>query len=127
MNCCPAAHKLAAVVIGVYGLLTLGGGIWGYVSKGSKASLIAGVVAGVVLLLCVAGTAWSPRVSFSVAVLVALALLVQFAPKVWEHRNELYDFAATGPGRTAVLMTGGGLMTVLAALYGLLTRAGPTS
>ena len=47
--------SLPAVVVVVYGLLTLIGGVIGYLKARSTASLIAGVTAGALLFLCAYG------------------------------------------------------------------------
>lgn len=68
-----------AVVMLVYGLLVASGGVMGYVSAKSVASLVAGVASGLVLLMA-AGLMW--RGSFNagwwIALVVTLALLARF-------------------------------------------------
>ena len=43
--------NLTGSVILIYGIITLSGGIYGYVSKSSIASLIAGSVSGIILII----------------------------------------------------------------------------
>jgi uncharacterized membrane protein (UPF0136 family) len=65
----------------VFGVLTIVGGIIGYVSKGSVPSIIAGTVAGVLLLL---GAFLLPNhvvAGLAIELIISLLLAGQFVPK----------------------------------------------
>src|SRR5438128_8664311 len=65
----------------VFGILTIAGGIVGYVKAGSMASIIAGSISGVLLLL----SAWlmpeHQAAGLVVALVIYLLLAAQFVPK----------------------------------------------
>jgi uncharacterized membrane protein (UPF0136 family) len=65
----------------VFGVLTVVGGIIGYVSKGSVPSIVAGSVAGILLLV---GALLLPNhllAGLAIALIVSLLLAGQFVPK----------------------------------------------
>ena len=68
----------------IFGILTIAGGIVGYVKAGSVVSVIAGSVAGILLLLA----AWlmpdHQAAGLIVALLVSLPLAGQFVPKFFK-------------------------------------------
>lgn len=72
------ANKLYFVVFGV---LTVVGGIVGYVKAGSVASVIAGSITGVLLLVAAFLLPEHRAIGLATAFLVSLVLAVQFAPK----------------------------------------------
>ena len=43
--------SLAKIVLSIYGLLMLGGGVMGYVKAGSKPSLIMGIISGILIFI----------------------------------------------------------------------------
>lgn len=64
----------------IYALLVLGGGVMGYTRRGSKPSLIAGSVCGVILLISFfAALGGSAVTGLVLGLVVALLLLVVFA------------------------------------------------
>src|SRR5215213_740885 len=65
----------------VFGLLTVVGGIIGYVSKGSVPSILAGSIAGLALLAAAFFLPGYPEAGLIVAGLVSLLLAGQFVPK----------------------------------------------
>ena len=65
----------------VFGLLTIVGGVIGYVKAGSTASIIAGSIAGVLLLIAAWLLPGSPVVGLGLAIVISLALAGQFVPK----------------------------------------------
>lgn len=71
----------------IFGALTILGGVIGFVKAKSKASLIAGGIAGVLLL----GAAWfmagSPTAAAAVALVVSLLLAGRFLPVFWRTRG----------------------------------------
>jgi uncharacterized membrane protein (UPF0136 family) len=74
--------RVPAIISFVFGTLVLLGGVYGFVSKGSMPSLMAGVVCE--LLLCVAGFGFlkGQRWALPLAVVVGLLLLGRFAPGI---------------------------------------------
>jgi len=65
----------------LYGLLTIGMGVQGYVGSQSMASLIAGGGLGALVLAAVAITRTQPRIGYILALVLAVLLLGRFAPK----------------------------------------------
>ena len=65
---------VAVVVVMVLGLFSLVGGVIGYVKAESKASLIAGLISGVVLLGCAFGIAKGNRIASLVSLGIAFLL-----------------------------------------------------
>ncbi len=64
----------------VFGLLTIVGGLMGYVKAGSTASLIAGSVSGILLLLAAFLLSGNLVVGLALAALVSVALAGRFVP-----------------------------------------------
>jgi uncharacterized membrane protein (UPF0136 family) len=121
----PPVQLIAAAVIALYGLVSLVGGILGYLLKGSTASLVAGGIAGVLLLACAGAAFRQPFWSLVGGIIVALALLGRFAAVTVRHREELGAFLNEGSGITAYVMIVGGGLVILAAGLALLAEAGP--
>jgi uncharacterized membrane protein (UPF0136 family) len=65
----------------VFGILTIAGGIMGYVKAGSAASIIAGSVAGVLLLVAAFLLPEHRGAGLATAFIVSLLLAAQFVPK----------------------------------------------
>jgi uncharacterized membrane protein (UPF0136 family) len=118
----PLLHKLAAGMMALYGALSIGLGTAGFVEKASIPSLAAGGLAGLLLLGCAVVTLRRPVWSLAGAILVALALLGFFTPRLIRERQALGEFVGTLAGQTAVLMTVGGLLVVLTSGMALATR-----
>lgn len=82
--------RTAAVVGIVYGLVSLVGGVQGYLSKGSTASLIAGGAAGVLLVaagaLALTGRSWP----LWILGIVAVALVGRFAPAFLKNTSNVW-------------------------------------
>ena len=70
------------VVIALYALLNIGGGIEGYISKGSVPSVISGTIAGVLLIGALAFSMTSPKNGYIICAVIALADLGFFGPKL---------------------------------------------
>ncbi len=66
--------SVATIVVGCYGAFSLVGGLIGYLKAKSQASLVAGSVSGVLLLVCSYGVAHGSRAAAVGALLIALAL-----------------------------------------------------
>jgi len=65
----------------VFGVLTIAGGIVGYVKAGSVASIIAGSITGVLLLAAAFLLPEHRMVGLATALIVSLLLAAQFIPK----------------------------------------------
>jgi uncharacterized membrane protein (UPF0136 family) len=83
----PTTHLVAAVVTILYGLISLTGGIMGYVKAHSVPSLVAGGIAGVLLILCGVGIAYYPVPSLVAAKVLAALLAIRFAI-AWVRKKE---------------------------------------
>ena len=66
----------------VFGLLSAFGGYMGFKKAGSKASLIAGFACGLLLVVASLLPPAQPNVSFIIGLVVSVALLGQFLPKL---------------------------------------------
>lgn len=84
----------------VFGLLTIVGGIIGYVKAGSTASIIAGAISGIALLVAAFLLPGNPALGLIIAGVVSLLLAGRFIP----------NFMQTGKVMPA------GLMAVLSAI-----------
>lgn len=74
--------QIAGFIVLVYGVLTAGGGVMGYVKASSKPSLIAGLVSGALLLACGALILSGLVLGAWGAAAIALALLVIFVVRM---------------------------------------------
>jgi uncharacterized membrane protein (UPF0136 family) len=121
----PTTHWIALGITALYGIVSLVGGIIGYVRADSRASLVAGGIAGVLLLLCAAGVFYRPVLSLSGAIIISIALLGRFVPSLVRHRDDFGEFLATTAGVVALVMVIGGLLVVVFSALALATRASP--
>ena len=74
----------ARIVMAVYGLLMLVGGVGGYAKAHSAKSLIAGIVSGALIGLAYNLSRQQPRAGFGVAAVVALGLVAVFVIRIQE-------------------------------------------
>jgi len=81
-------QKVAAILAGLYGVVSLTGGIIGYVTKDSIPSLAAGGGAGVLLILCAAGAFYKPLWALLGAAVIAMVLLGRFLPALIRQLND---------------------------------------
>ena len=65
----------------IFGLLTIVGGILGYVKAGSTASIVAGAITGVLLLVAAFLLPEHRVAGLATALIISLLLAAQFAPK----------------------------------------------
>ena len=79
---------LASAVTALYGAFSLVGGVIGYLKAKSRASLVAGSVSGIVLLVCAAGLRDGNRNAAIGSLLVALALGGRFAG-TWRRNHRV--------------------------------------
>ena len=66
----------------VFGALTILGGIMGYVKAGSVASIVAGAITGVLLLIAALLLPAHPTAGLATGFVVSLLLAAQFVPKL---------------------------------------------
>jgi uncharacterized membrane protein (UPF0136 family) len=77
----PQSMEAAKIYFIVFGALTIAGGIVGYVKAGSVASIIAGSITGVLLLVAAFLLPEHRTIGLATALIVSLLLAAQFAPK----------------------------------------------
>src|SRR5712692_3247301 len=113
MNGVPTTHWIAVAIIALYGLVSVVGGILGYVRAESVPSLVAGGIAGLLLLLCAAGVFYAPAAALGGAIVIAVLLLGRFVPSLVEHRNEFGEFVGTLKGMVALIMVSDGVVVII--------------
>jgi uncharacterized membrane protein (UPF0136 family) len=90
----------------LFGVLTIAGGIFGYVKAGSVASIIAGSITGVLLLVAAFLLPQHRGVGLATALVISLLLAAQFIPK----------FLQTGRAMPAGMMSILSVIGVIAAI-----------
>ena len=90
----------------VFGVLTIAGGVVGYVKAGSVASIIAGSITGVLLLTAAFLLSEHRAIGLATAFIVSLLLAAQFVPK----------FIRTGRVMPAGMMSVLSVIGVIAAI-----------
>lgn len=103
-------QTVALVATAAYGVLSLAGGIMGFVKAGSRASLIAGGVSGVLLIGSAVLAASNPVAGFIIASVISAALIARFA-------KSAFGAGAKPVGRVMVF---GGLAVLVTAGLALL-------
>ena len=98
-------HTVAIAAAAGYGVLSLAGGVMGFVRANSRASLIAGGVSGLLLLGGAVLAVSQPTLGLGLAALVSAALVARFA------RSALGKRASS----VAYVMVGGGVAVLVAA------------
>jgi uncharacterized membrane protein (UPF0136 family) len=99
-------------------MVSIVGGMLGY-RAGSVISLVAGGIAGLLLLLCAAGIFYMPTVSLGAAIVIAVLLVGRFVPSLVEQRDQLGEFVSTTKGMVALLMVIGGVLVILVSALAL--------
>ena len=94
----------------IFGILTVAGGIMGYVSKRSVASLIAGGITGVLLLVAAFYLRTKVNEPLILGLVVSVALAGRFIPNYIEKK-------ALIPGGLMALLSGVSIVVTLVALY----------
>ena len=74
--------EAAKIYFIIFGLLTIAGGIMGYVKAGSVASIIAGAITGVLLLIAAFLLPEHRVAGLTIALIVSILLAAQFLPKL---------------------------------------------
>ena len=95
--------SLPALIVGLYGLLSLAGGLIGFVKSRSLPSLIAGSLSGLVLLACAAGVQHGHRMAAWVSLVLALMLGGRFAG-VWRRKRRIMPDLVMVVGAALVLI-----------------------
>jgi uncharacterized membrane protein (UPF0136 family) len=90
----------------VFGVLTIAGGVVGYVKAGSVASIIAGSITGVLLLVAAFLLPEHRAIGLATAFIISLLLAAQFVPK----------FIRTGRVMPAAMMSILSVIGVIAAI-----------
>lgn len=103
---------MGQIVLVVYALLMLGGGIGGYVSKHSVPSLVSGIASAVVLGVAFVLSRSQPRPAFALGAATALVLAVFFTKRLMT---------------THKFMPSGGLLLLSLFVAGLLAYAWQSS
>lgn len=73
--------EVAKIYFIVFGVLTIAGGIVGYLKAGSVASIIAGSITGILLLVAAFLLPEHRTIGLATAFIISLLLAAQFAPK----------------------------------------------
>lgn len=98
---------LAKIYFILFGILTIVGGVIGYVKAGSTASIIAGSISGILLLAAAFLLPQYLAGGLGLAVIVSLLFAVQFIPK----------FIQTGKAMPAGMMS---ILSVIGLILGIL-------
>ena len=95
---------LVVWVVALYGIVSLVGGVIGYVKAKSIASLIAGTISGVLLLLCAYGIGQGVRAAAIGSVVIAAALGGRFAGTWRRTRRVMPDLVMAILGLCTLLV-----------------------
>jgi len=98
--------ETAKIYFVVFGVLTIAGGVVGYLKAGSVASIIAGSITGVLLLIAAFLLPEHRAIGLATAFIVSLLLAAQFVPK----------FIRTGRVMPAGMMSVLSVIGVIAAI-----------
>lgn len=115
------SQKTAAFLAGIYGVVAIAGGTIGFLA-GSTASIVAGGISGVLLLLSAwAALYYKPSWGLIAAAVLSLALIIRFVMVVVQSLNAGKELTPTGP-----VMIGGGVIVLLASVYALIKKGAGT-
>jgi uncharacterized membrane protein (UPF0136 family) len=103
-----AMFEFAQIYLYVFGALTIVGGVIGFVKAGSKASLIAGGISGVLLLVAGWLTASKPTAGLVLGLILSLLLAGRFVPAFLKTKKPM------PAGMMSVLSIVGLVVTALA-------------
>jgi uncharacterized membrane protein (UPF0136 family) len=70
------------IVVALYALLNIGGGVAGFITKHSIPSVISGTVAGMLLIGALAYSMTNPKIGYIICGVIAIADLGFFGPKL---------------------------------------------
>ncbi len=91
-------------VVGFFGFFSLVGGFIGYIKAQSKASLVAGLISGILLLACAYGLMQGYPQARTIAILVSLALGLRFAMTLMKKRRVMPDLIMVVLSLTSLLL-----------------------
>ena len=94
------------IVVTLYGLFSLAGGLIGYVKAGSMASIVAGGISGIILLLSAWGISKENKSSAYVALVVALLLGGRFIMTLIKSFKVMPDLLMVVFSLVTLLMVG---------------------
>jgi uncharacterized membrane protein (UPF0136 family) len=104
----PWVELLARTFFFVFGVITVGGGVMGYVKAQSKASLIAGGLGGFLLIVGAAVIGFTTsRLGVAPVLAVSLALAGRFVPAYWETRKQMPQGLMAGLSTAGILLAAG--------------------
>jgi uncharacterized membrane protein (UPF0136 family) len=98
--------EAAKIYFIVFGVLTIAGGVVGYVKAGSVASIVAGSITGILLLVAAFLLPEHRAIGSATAFIISLLLAAQFAPK----------FIRTGRAMPAGMMSILSVIGIIAAI-----------
>jgi uncharacterized membrane protein (UPF0136 family) len=75
------------VALGIYAALLVAGGVIGFVKAGSRPSLIAGTISGVVALIALGLSIYQPLAGFGLGLALAAGLFAMFAGRYGKGRK----------------------------------------
>ncbi|UCF65345.1 MAG: TMEM14 family protein [bacterium] len=98
--------NITVIVVGLFGLFSLAGGLIGYFKAGSIASLIAGGLSGIILFLSAYGISKGNQVSAYLALIVALLLGGRFMMTLIKSFKVMPDLLMVIFSLVTILMVG---------------------
>ncbi len=84
--------NIPMIFVLLFGVFTLIGGVMGYVQAGSMASIVAGSVSGILLLVCAAGIYRGNRIAAIGALVISLLLGGRFLMTLVKNFKVMPDF-----------------------------------
>ena len=121
----PAASMMYAFAAGcalAYGVFTIAGGVMGYVRKGSKPSLIAGSVSGVLLLACSLGDWLGFWYAAAGAIVIGVLLAGRFVGTYMRERVLSAGRGLSTLGKVALGMIIGGVAVAVIHVVALIMQ-----
>jgi uncharacterized membrane protein (UPF0136 family) len=101
---------MGSLIVFMFGLYSLIGGVIGYLKAGSVASLIAGGLSGLVLLACSYGIRKNVKIASIVAFFTALMLGIRFTGTYLQNHR-------LAPDLTMVILSVGTLLILLLSFF----------
>ena len=101
---------MAATIVASYGIFSLAGGVIGYLKANSMASLMAGSLSGVLLLLCAYGIGQGSRTAVLGSLLIAVALGARFVGTWLKKRRVMPDLLMVLFSTATLLVAGSVLL-----------------
>lgn len=117
-------YKVAATIIALYGVLSMVGGIIGFVKAHSTASIATGVPAGALLVLSAVSVFYAPRPALVVAIVVAVLIGGFFGSKLVAAAGNFGGFIASSAGPRTLAMTAGALIVIAVSAIALASGGG---